>query len=78
MTYRSTLLHFRLMEQRLFQHVVTIDQARSKSGMQVHHPARYLTYPKPERSHACGSFPGAQGGEAGRAQQLGDVCGLLA
>ena len=32
MTYRSTLLHFRLMEQRLFQHVVTIDQARSKSA----------------------------------------------
>ena len=34
-TNRSTLLHFRLMEQRLCQHVVTIDQARSKSGMQV-------------------------------------------
>ena len=36
MANRSTLLHFRLMEQRLFQHVVkSIDQARSKCGMQV-------------------------------------------
>ena len=41
MTYRSTLLHFRLMEQRLFQHVVTIDQARSKCGVRLH----FLPFP---------------------------------
>ena len=34
--------------------------------------------PRPDCSCACSSFPGAEGGEAERAQQLGDVCGLLA
>ena len=33
---------------------------------------------KPDRLCACGSIPGAQGREAERAQQLGDVRGLLA
>ena len=32
---------------------------------------------KPDSSCACGSIPGAQGGEAERAQQLRDVRGLL-
>ena len=54
---------------------------RSKSGMQVWCPqtrARSLTYPKPERPHACGSIPGAQGREAERAQRRGAFRGLLA
>ena len=33
--------------------------------------------PRPDRSCACGSFPGAQGGKAERAQPLGELCCLL-
>ena len=34
--------------------------------------------PRPDRPGACGSFPGPQGREAERAQQLRDLRGLLA
>jgi hypothetical protein len=37
----------------------------------------FLIQPKAKRPHACHSFPGAQGGEAERAQQQGAVRGLF-
>ena len=40
-------------------------------------PTIFLTQPKTKCPHACHSFPGAQGGEAERAQQWGDVRGLF-
>jgi hypothetical protein len=38
----------------------------------------FLTQPKAKCPHACHSFPGAQGGEAERAQRLRALSGLLA